>query len=255
MDKLNDLIARYRGEEHEDEMVGLLSALRVRREPRRRVDRHAAPRVPAVSDTSITCIPDWAIALAASANGKQKLEEFNKKYGRKIVWVPWQRPGFELALMLRKAVEANAGLRRHRARRPRTVHVGRDAAGGATSTASRPSIRWASSSRTTRSAPDGRSSAARRRRPRPNREALVDGDPAVSARRGVVEPARDRALRRRRGRDRVRQLAVGGGSLCQMGTSCPDHFLRTRISPLYRAVGRRRATASRRSRRGSPSGS
>ena len=53
--------------------------------------------------------PDWAIALAASANGKAKLEEFNKKYGRKIVWVPWQRPGFELALMLRQAVEDNPG--------------------------------------------------------------------------------------------------------------------------------------------------
>ena len=53
--------------------------------------------------------PDWAIALAASANGKKKLEEFNKKYGRRIVWVPWQRPGFELALMLRKAVESTPG--------------------------------------------------------------------------------------------------------------------------------------------------
>ena len=44
--------------------------------------------------------PDWAIALAASANGAAKLEEFNRKYGRNIAWVPWQRPGFELALML-----------------------------------------------------------------------------------------------------------------------------------------------------------
>ena len=53
--------------------------------------------------------PDWAIALAASANGEQKLDEFNQKYGRRIVWVPWQRPGFELALMLRKAVDATPG--------------------------------------------------------------------------------------------------------------------------------------------------
>ena len=53
--------------------------------------------------------PDWAIALAASANGKQKLEEFNKQYGRKIVWLPWQRPGFELGLMLAKVVSDNPG--------------------------------------------------------------------------------------------------------------------------------------------------
>jgi rhamnose utilization protein RhaD (predicted bifunctional aldolase and dehydrogenase)/NAD(P)-dependent dehydrogenase (short-subunit alcohol dehydrogenase family) len=53
--------------------------------------------------------PDWAIALAASANGKQKLEEFNKEFDRKIVWVPWQRPGFELALMIERAVKENPG--------------------------------------------------------------------------------------------------------------------------------------------------
>ena len=53
--------------------------------------------------------PDWAIALAASANGATKLEEFNKTYSRNIAWVPWQRPGFELALMLKRAVEERPG--------------------------------------------------------------------------------------------------------------------------------------------------
>ena len=50
-----------------------------------------------------------AIALAASANGERKLNEYNKEFGRKIVWVPWQRPGFELALLIEKGVEANPG--------------------------------------------------------------------------------------------------------------------------------------------------
>jgi rhamnose utilization protein RhaD (predicted bifunctional aldolase and dehydrogenase)/NAD(P)-dependent dehydrogenase (short-subunit alcohol dehydrogenase family) len=53
--------------------------------------------------------PDWGIALAASANGLQKMEEFNTEFNHKIVWVPWQRPGFELALMLRDAVAAVPG--------------------------------------------------------------------------------------------------------------------------------------------------
>ena len=53
--------------------------------------------------------PDWGIALAASANGKQKMDEFNQRFGHKIVWVPWQRPGFELAMMLRDAVAAVPG--------------------------------------------------------------------------------------------------------------------------------------------------
>ena len=51
--------------------------------------------------------PDWAIAIAASANGKARLEEFNKRFNHNVIWLPWQRPGFELGLMLQKAVEAN----------------------------------------------------------------------------------------------------------------------------------------------------
>ena len=52
--------------------------------------------------------PDWAIALAASANGAKKLQEFNQKWPAHRVGA-WQRPGFELALMLRQAVEAMPG--------------------------------------------------------------------------------------------------------------------------------------------------
>ncbi|MBV8113918.1 MAG: bifunctional rhamnulose-1-phosphate aldolase/short-chain dehydrogenase [Silvibacterium sp.] len=49
--------------------------------------------------------PDCAIAVAAAANGLEKMREFNRDYGRKLIWVPWQRPGFELAMMLKRAVE------------------------------------------------------------------------------------------------------------------------------------------------------
>ena len=109
MDRLHQLKSCYRGEAHEDEMVGYypLSAF-------------GENRVAASIDTPLHALlpfphvdhlhPDWAIALAASANGKRKLEEFNKSYGRKIVWVPWQRPGFELALMIEKAVADNPGI-------------------------------------------------------------------------------------------------------------------------------------------------
>ncbi len=73
--------------------------------------------------------PDWAIALAASANGKHKLEEFNTKFGRQMVWVPWQRPGFELALLIQKSRARQSRRRRHSARRTWPVHLGHDAAG------------------------------------------------------------------------------------------------------------------------------
>jgi rhamnose utilization protein RhaD (predicted bifunctional aldolase and dehydrogenase)/NAD(P)-dependent dehydrogenase (short-subunit alcohol dehydrogenase family) len=53
--------------------------------------------------------PDWGIALAASANGKIKMEEFNKEFGHKLAWLPWQRPGFELGMMLKKIVADTPG--------------------------------------------------------------------------------------------------------------------------------------------------
>jgi rhamnose utilization protein RhaD (predicted bifunctional aldolase and dehydrogenase)/NAD(P)-dependent dehydrogenase (short-subunit alcohol dehydrogenase family) len=106
LDRLEQLKELYRGEAHEDEMVRYypLSAF-------------GENRVAASIDTPLHALlpfahvdhlhPDWAIALAASANGKQKLEQFNKQFDRRIVWVPWQRPGFELALMIERAVKEN----------------------------------------------------------------------------------------------------------------------------------------------------
>jgi rhamnose utilization protein RhaD (predicted bifunctional aldolase and dehydrogenase)/NAD(P)-dependent dehydrogenase (short-subunit alcohol dehydrogenase family) len=108
LDRLEQLKELYRGEQYEDEMVRYypLSAF-------------GENRVAASIDTPLHAFlpfdhvdhlhPDWAIALAASANGKRKLEEFNKEFDRKIVWVPWQRPGFELALLIEQAVRDNPG--------------------------------------------------------------------------------------------------------------------------------------------------
>jgi len=53
--------------------------------------------------------PDWAIALAAAANGREQLEAFNARFGHHLVWLPWQRPGFELAVMLRRALDEHPG--------------------------------------------------------------------------------------------------------------------------------------------------
>ncbi len=108
LDRLEQLRQLYRGEKYEDEMVRYypLSAF-------------GENRVAASIDTPLHAFllflhvdhlhPDWAIALAASANGKRKLEQFNKEFDRKIVWVPWQRPGFELALLIERAVKDNPG--------------------------------------------------------------------------------------------------------------------------------------------------
>ena len=108
MDKLNQLKSVYKGEDQEDEMVAFYPLC-----------AFGTSSAPASIDTPLHAFlpfkhvdhlhPDWAIALAASANGKLKLAEFNQRFGHNILWLPWQRPGFELGLMLQQAVEANPG--------------------------------------------------------------------------------------------------------------------------------------------------
>src|SRR5260370_26055688 len=51
--------------------------------------------------------PDWGIALAAAANGREKMEEFNCVFEQRLIWLPWQRPVFELAVMLGQAISSS----------------------------------------------------------------------------------------------------------------------------------------------------
>jgi rhamnose utilization protein RhaD (predicted bifunctional aldolase and dehydrogenase)/NAD(P)-dependent dehydrogenase (short-subunit alcohol dehydrogenase family) len=105
LDRLEQLQAIYRGESYEDEMVAYYPAC-----------AFGQDRVAASIDTPLHGFlpfahvdhlhPDWAIALAASANGNVKLEEFNRRFKHRLIWLPWQRPGFELGMMLKRAVEA-----------------------------------------------------------------------------------------------------------------------------------------------------
>jgi len=104
LEKLHALIGRYRGVDAEDEMVEMYPLC-----------AFGNNTVAASIDTPLHAFlpfkhidhlhPDWGIALAAAANGREKMEEFNRTYGHKLIWLPWQRPGFELAMMLREAVK------------------------------------------------------------------------------------------------------------------------------------------------------
>src|SRR5258708_2127155 len=108
MEKLLALEKAYRGVDLEDEMVDMYPLCTFGNNP-----------VAASIDTSLHGFlpfphvdhlhPDWGIALAASANGKIKMEEFNKEFGHKLAWLPWQRPGFELGMMLKKIVADTTG--------------------------------------------------------------------------------------------------------------------------------------------------
>jgi rhamnulose-1-phosphate aldolase/alcohol dehydrogenase len=52
--------------------------------------------------------PDAAIAIAAAKDGKKITEEL---FEGTIGWVDWQRPGFDLGLQLRKCLDENPGIR------------------------------------------------------------------------------------------------------------------------------------------------
>jgi rhamnose utilization protein RhaD (predicted bifunctional aldolase and dehydrogenase)/NAD(P)-dependent dehydrogenase (short-subunit alcohol dehydrogenase family) len=108
LDKVLALAKIYRGVELEDEMVGMYPLCTFGNNPvAASIDTplHAFLPFPHVDHLH----PDWGIALAASANGKEKMDAFNQQFGHKLVWIPWQRPGFELAMMLDRAVKEVPG--------------------------------------------------------------------------------------------------------------------------------------------------
>lgn len=107
VEKLHSLKNVYRGLEFEDEMVGLFNHCIYDLDSK-------APSI----DTPLHAFlpfkhidhlhPDAAIAIAASKDGEKITEEL---FEGQIAWVPWQRPGFDLALQLEKALNENPGIR------------------------------------------------------------------------------------------------------------------------------------------------
>ncbi len=98
MDKLRDLKKIYRGIEFEDEMVGLLPHCTFNLNPRAAsIDTplHAYVPRPFVDHMH----PDAIIAIAASKDSQALTAEI---FGADIGWLPWKRPGFELGLWLEK---------------------------------------------------------------------------------------------------------------------------------------------------------
>lgn len=98
MDKLRALKGLYRGLEHEDEMVGYLPHCTFNLNPRAAsIDTplHAFVPKPCVDHMH----PDAIIAIAAAKDSRALTKEI---FGDTIGWLPWKRPGFELGLWLEK---------------------------------------------------------------------------------------------------------------------------------------------------------
>ncbi|TGQ49763.1 bifunctional rhamnulose-1-phosphate aldolase/short-chain dehydrogenase [Mesorhizobium sp. M1C.F.Ca.ET.193.01.1.1] len=98
MDKLRALKGLYRGLAHEDEMVGYLAHCTFNLNP-----RAASIDTPLHAFVPKACVdhmhPDAIIAIAAAKDSKAITKEV---FGDAIGWLPWKRPGFELGLWLEK---------------------------------------------------------------------------------------------------------------------------------------------------------
>lgn len=103
MDKLTALKGLYRGVEFEDEMVGYLPHCTFKLNPRAAsIDTPLHAYVPKKHVDHLH--PDAIIAIAASKNSKDLTQEI---FGDEIGWLPWKRPGFELGLWLEDFCKKN----------------------------------------------------------------------------------------------------------------------------------------------------
>src|SRR5665647_509956 len=97
----------YRGIEHEDEMVELFNhCIYDLNSKAPSIDTPLHGFLPFKHIDHLH--PDAAIAIAAAKDGKKITEEL---FGGTIGWVEWQKPGFDLGLQLKQCLDENPGIR------------------------------------------------------------------------------------------------------------------------------------------------
>ncbi|MFN5331448.1 MAG: bifunctional rhamnulose-1-phosphate aldolase/short-chain dehydrogenase [Bacteroidota bacterium] len=227
VDKLRSLEKIYKGIDHEDEMVALFSHCLF----------DMASKAPSI-DTPLHGFlpfkhidhlhPDAAIAIAASKDGEKITQEL---WNGKIAWVPWQRPGFDLGLKLKETL----------AKYPQSKGILLGGHGlftwGDTSyecylssleVIETASLYLASHSGKNRPVFGGEKLPALAPEQRKKQAALL-----APILRGLAS-SQDRMIGTFTDAAPVLEFVNSQDMerLAPMGTSCPDHFLRTKISPL-----------------------
>ncbi|WP_407180979.1 bifunctional rhamnulose-1-phosphate aldolase/short-chain dehydrogenase [Bradyrhizobium sp. STM 3562] len=226
MDKLRALKRLYRGPEHEDEMVGYLPHCTFNLNPRAAsIDTplHAFVPKPFVDHMH----PDAIIAIAAAKDSRMLTQ---KIFGNRIGWLPWRRPGFELGLWLEKFCREN----------PEADGVVLESHGLFT---------WGDTSKQCYE-----TTIATINRAIQWLEGETKGQPAFGGAAVKSLRAEQRRAIAARLMPRIRGMISAGSyklghfddsapvlefvnsnnlrPLAALGTSCPDHFLRTKIRPL-----------------------
>jgi rhamnulose-1-phosphate aldolase/alcohol dehydrogenase len=227
LDRLRALVDVYPGVEREDEMVAAFDfCLHGRGGAAPSIDTamHGLVTAPHVDHLH----PDSGIALATAADGEALTREC---FGDRVVWVPWRRPGFQLGLDIAAIAEKN----------PQAIGCILGGHGitawGATSEECEANslqiIRTAERFLTERGRPEPFGAVV------PGFEALPETErrhraaalaPVV---RGLASTDRPQVghftdadvVLEFLSREKLQPLAA-------LGTSCPDHFLRTKVRPL-----------------------
>ena len=227
LDRLRALTGVYPGPEREDEMVAAFDFCCHGK-------GGAAPSIDTAMHGLVTAAhvdhlhPDAGIALATAADGEQLTEEI---FGGKVAWVPWRRPGFQLGLDIAAIHDAY----------PKAIGVILGGHGitawGATSDEAEANSLWIIATaaehieRHGRPAPFGEPVEARRPLSSAERRARAAAlAPHVRAIASVDRPM----IGQFTDTDEVLEFLAGSHleRLAGLGTSCPDHFIRTKVRPL-----------------------
>ncbi len=225
LDKLLGLKSVYRGLAHEDEMVGLFNHCTFNLNPRATsIDTPLHGFVPHLHVDHVHA--DAVIAIAASENAEKLTQE---AFDGELGFLPWQRPGFDLGLKLGDMAQANPKLNgvvlgghglftwgpTSKACYETTIAVINKASAWLAAHAHDPTF-------------GGESVKALP--PQRRREVAVKLMPAI---RGRIS-AGERKIGHFTDAPEVLEFVDSRDlmRLAALGTSCPDHFLRTKIRPL-----------------------
>ena len=225
-DKLESLKSIYRGVEDEDRMVGFLPHCTFNLNGRAAsIDTPLHGFVPYAHVDHMH--PDAIIAIAAAKNSRELTKQI---FGDEIGWLPWRRPGFQLGLDLEAFVRAN----------PKAKGVVLESHGlftwaddakdcyELTLSVINRAIQWFAEQTEGRTIFGG---AAVESLPAQQRRAIAARlMPEIRGRIGKAE----RKLGHFDDQDAVLEFVNSKKlrPLGALGTSCPDHFLRTKIRPL-----------------------
>lgn len=225
-DKLDALKGIYKGVEDEDRMVGFLPHCTFNLNP-----RAASIDTPLHGFVAFKHVdhmhPDAIIAIAASENSRELTAEI---FGGDIGWLPWCRPGFQLGLDLEAFVKSNPNAKGVILESHGLFTWADDAKACYETTLAiiNKAIEWLDQKTAGKPAFGG---AVTQSLPVSERRAIAAR--LMPEIRGLIGKD-ERKLGHFDDQDAVLEFVNSNDlrPLAALGTSCPDHFLRTKIRPL-----------------------